>query len=93
MENKTYDIDTFEKLINVVNKENFDRFTIDFLQWLHYSVDILEAIREKYPEEVKGKTNWEIAKSSFTWIDDGKNDFKSVKVTNAQTGEVKVIKK
>ena len=93
LENKQYEIDTFEKLINVVNIENFDRFSLDFLQWLHYYVNVYDSIRKNHPEAVAGKTNWEIAQSKFVWIDDGKNDIKGVKVTNTNTGETKYFKK
>jgi len=89
MKEKKYEIDTFEKLLNVVNKENFDRFTIDLLQWIHYYIQVIDGTKNKYPEVCKDKTNWEIAKGKFIWIDDGKNEMKSVKVTNTKTGEVK----
>jgi hypothetical protein len=52
----------------------------------------MEKIREKHPKECEGKENWEIMKSSFIWIDDGKNDLKEVKLTNTKTGEIKKIK-
>ncbi len=89
---KKYEINTFEKLINVVNKENFERFSIDLLQWLHYSVDVLDKVKIAHPKECKGKENWEIMQSTFIWVDDGKNDLKSAKLTNNKTGEINEIK-
>jgi hypothetical protein len=89
---KKYEIETFENLINVVNKENFKRLSVDLLLWLNHNVNTMEKIREKHPKECEGKENWEIMKSSFIWIDDGKNDLKEVKLTNTKTGEIKKIK-
>lgn len=89
---KRYEIKTFEHLINVVNKENFERLSVDFLLWLNYNVDMMDKIRQKYPKEFEGKENWEIGKPSFIWIDDGKNDLKEVNLTNTKTGEIKKIK-
>jgi len=84
----TYDINTFDKLINVANSENIDRLSVDLLQWFFYSVKLIENIRLKYPEKTKNKTNSQIVKCSFRWIDDGKNDFKGVEITNPITGEI-----
>ena len=89
---KKYEIKTFENLINVVNKENFERLSIDLLLWLNHTVDMLDKIRKSLPKECEGKQNWEIMKCDFIWIDDGKNDLKSMRLINSNTGEVKEVK-
>ena len=48
--------------------------------------------RKSNPEISEGKLNWEIAKFSFTWVDDGKNDMLGVTISNEKTGEVNEIK-
>lgn len=88
---KEYEINTFEKLINVVNRENFERFSTDLLNWLNLSVALLDKIKAKHPKQCKEKTNWDILNSTFIWIDDGKKDQKIV-LTNIKTGEIKELK-
>lgn len=88
---KRYEIDSFEKLCNVINEENYERLTVDLAGWLRYITLMNKEFREKYPKECEGKTNWEIANCSFVWIDDGKNNLKEVKVTNRETGEIETI--
>ena len=84
---KQYKIDSFEKLL-----ENIDNISVDFSNWLRYTNDTYKRIRLEYPSETKGKSNTEILESAFIWIDDKKNDFKEVQLTNKSTGEIKEIK-
>lgn len=88
---KEYHIDSFEKLVNVINSDNFQAIAEDLLLWLTYVVIFYEEARKSNPE-LKDKTNWEITKCNFIWIDDGKHDMKSVNIHNTETGEVSVIK-
>ena len=89
MENeKKFVIDSFEKLLNVINGENIDRLSIDFLNWLNVYQQYVAELRKKYPKQTKGKLNWDICKSSFNWIDDGKNEIKFIEHHNQKTGEV-----
>lgn len=88
---KKYDIDSFEQLINVMNKDNFESITMDFLLWMGYVMQVMEASRKAFPEETKDKTNWEIAQCHFIWTDDGVNEAKSVTIKNTTTGEVTTL--
>lgn len=88
---KQYEIDSFKKLCNIITDENYEQITMDLCKWLAYHVHIMNEYRHKFPKESKGKTNWEIAKTSFIWIDDGKNDIKKVIIKNKETGEVYVV--
>ena len=90
-EPKRYEIDTFEKLVNVANMENIERLTIDFLSWLTYTTQIIDNARKTHPTVCKGKTYWEIIQSTFIWIDDGKNGLENVIIKNRNTGEQKTI--
>lgn len=85
---KRYEINSLDKLLNVANKENINRLSIDFLLFLNTHVNQIEAIRKQYPKECEGKTNQEIATGSFIWIDDGKNDLTGVTFKDKDTGEV-----
>jgi hypothetical protein len=87
-----YEIHTFEQLLNVVNIENSKRLAIDLGAWVMWYAKIMDNTREKFPEETDGKLNWEIAKSGFTWIDDGKHELKSLSVTDPRTGKKQVRK-
>ncbi len=84
---KQYEIDSFEKLINIINEDNFENLSTDLVHWLAIATAHYKTMRDQYPDQCKGKTNWEIAKAYFTWIDDGKHEHE-IKITNPQTGEV-----
>jgi hypothetical protein len=91
MENKEckrYEIDSLDKLINLVNSKNFDTLVEDFIVWLHVVNDTINIMREKYPEQTKNKLNTEIFKFSFIWIDDGKSGLNSINFHNIDTGEI-----
>ena len=83
---KEYHIDSFEKLINVVNSKNVENLASDLIGWLMFSEKIISQIREQYPEETKGKKNSELMKCSFIWVDDNKTDFIGVNIENRTTG-------
>jgi hypothetical protein len=90
MKPKEYEIDSFEKLVNVVNRENIQSLTSDITLWLMYVIETYEKIREAHPE-LADKSNWDIAKCHFTWVDDNRNDILSTKIVNRETGEVTKI--
>lgn len=85
---KQYNIDSFDKLCNAVTVENAERLAIDLAQWIIWYAHAIQQVREKAPKETKNKSNTKIAKASFTWVDDGKNDFLGGVVEDAQTGEI-----
>ena len=85
---KKYEIESFEQLVNVINKDNFEAITTDLMLWLMYVVQFYEEARKLNPD-LKDKTNWELSASHFIWIDDGKHDMKSVTIRNKETGEIK----
>lgn len=89
--NKTYEIDSFEKLVNVLGSDNFESLTVDLILWLGYQVKVFEEFRKLHPKWAKDKTNWQIANSFFIWTDDGKHEKTSVTVKNTLTGEIKVF--
>lgn len=88
---KRYEIDSFNKLINVANKENVERLALDLANWLIYVTNAIDQMRESHVQETKGKINSEIVEASFIWVDDKKYDLKGVKLINSQTGEVNNI--
>lgn len=87
-DNKTYHIDSWEKLLNVVNSENRDRLFVDLLSFLLYYENSITKIRNGMPEETKDIVNTDIAKAVFEWTDDGIEGLKSVSITDPSTGEV-----
>ncbi len=91
MSNK-YKIDSFERLCNIANTENIERLVMDMAHWLKSYVRLMDKLRKKYPNETKGKSNTEIAFSSFTWVDDGKTDILGANIENAATGELHEIR-
>jgi len=84
---KEYEIDSLEKLLNVITKENAPILIVDVAKWLFSYSDIMHKIRQGNPE-YKNKLNSEICKSSFIWIDDGKNDVTRGRLINQSTGEI-----
>lgn len=89
---KKYSIEGFEQFFNVLSDDNFERLMVDFMQASGVYLSYIKKIREQFPEETKDKLNWEISTYYFDWIDDGKNDMKSITVTNPKTGETKTTK-
>lgn len=83
----TYEINTFEQLLNVVNSENSKRLAIDLGAWLMWYAKVIENTRRDFPIETGNMLNWEIATGGFTWIDDGKHELKSVSITDPKTGK------
>lgn len=88
MKPKRYKIDSFEKLCNVVNKDNAEVLAVDLAQWLLSYNAVIQATREKYPQETEGKLNTQICEGHFIFYDDGKNDIKGADVFNPNTGEI-----
>ena len=84
----TYNIDTFEKLLNVVNADNAPRLAVDLGQWLVFYAHAIAKMREQNISETAGLSNCEIARSVFHWIDDGKNEFQGYTVADPNTGKV-----
>lgn len=82
MGNKTYNISTISELLDIVNDDNIENLTIDFATWLHAYLGIMNEVKKLNPSQTKGLRNSEIASSSFVWINDGKNDLKSITITN-----------
>jgi hypothetical protein len=77
---KEYEVKSLEDLCDLVDAKNVEVLAEDLKNWLiSYHVTI-DAIREQLPESMQSKKNSEIAKSSFTWIDDGKNHLKGVSI-------------
>ena len=89
---KEYMINSFDRLANAVNEDNFQVLAVDLAQVLiSYHIQI-KAVREARPKETKNKKNSQILKFGFTFIDDGKNDFLGYDLENNQTGEVTKIR-
>jgi len=87
---KKYEIETLEQLVNITTPDNFERLSIDFLLWLNQVNQTFAKLKER--EEYKDKINSDIAKVKFIWIDDGKNELKSMQLKNTTTGEVTTVK-
>jgi len=83
---KEYEIDSFEKLCNVVTKENVKRLGFDLIGWLVIYAEAIELFRSKYPD-YKNYTNWQLAKGLFIWVDDGNNQMLGFTFVNKDTGE------
>lgn len=77
---KEHPIKSLDDLCNLVNGENVQRLAVDTAQWLISYQHSIDLIRKNYPRETEGKSNTEIAKGSFSWIDDGKHDLKEIRV-------------
>jgi hypothetical protein len=84
---KRYEIETLSQLVNVVDDENFDRITTDFVLWLNYMKEMFKQVKESNPE-YKNKSNSEIAKSVFIWNDDGIIGLRNAHIKVTETGEI-----
>ena len=84
-------IDSFEKLCNTVNDSNIETLSKDLALWLVSYNHVITLFRKNHPEETRGKKNFEIAKGSFEWIDDGKTNIKKFVFKADDTGDEKHI--
>lgn len=91
-EPKTYHIQTFEQLLNVVNQENCERLMTDFTAWIKMYLQLIAELKEQHPGQLDNYPNYMIADASFIWVDDGKNDFLGGRFIDGQTGEITYIK-
>ena len=92
-EKKEYNIDSFEKLLNIMDEDNFENLLIDFAKFCSSYLAYVKGFRDKYPKETKNKHNSQILKvRGFTWIDDGKHELRFVKIENVFTGEIHNMK-
>lgn len=73
-----YDINSFDDLCDLVSSDNVEILSEDLKNWLNLYISMVDLIRKEYPKETEGLKNTQIAKGSFTWIDDGKNDLKEI---------------
>jgi len=86
---KEYKINSFNDLCNLVNDNNLDVLAEDLKNWLVSYHFAIKEIRKLHPEVTDGKTNTEIAKGSFTWIDDNETKIKGVVIEqNGKTERV-----
>ena len=86
---KEYKIKSLDDLCNLVNDNNLEVLSEDVKNWLiSYHLTIKE-IRKLHPKVTDGKTNIEIAKGSFIWIDDNETKIKGVVIEqNGKTERV-----
>lgn len=87
-----YYIETLEQLHNVINDETIQCFVDSFAQHIIMYNEYIKMVRKEHPEETKGKSNSEILQSSFTFINDGKNDYKGVDLVEKETGKITRIR-
>lgn len=88
MEPKEYHIKSFKQICNAITDENLDNLIIDMAIGLSTYLDAVKKMKAEFPK-LKNKSNWDILRFEFNWVDDGKNDVVGIKVTNDQTGETK----
>ena len=84
---KTFEIDSFEKLLNVVDEDNIGDLGICLFHYLHHYTKVIKEYRKTYPKECKGKLNYQIIPTSFIWTDDGIEELTKVQMVNSKTGE------
>jgi hypothetical protein len=90
---KEYHIDSFEKLVNIVTKDNIGDLVTDLVMWLGITLQVLESVREDkgLSTEERKMSNWDLLKPTFIWKDDGENKLTKVVLTNTITGEKTTI--
>lgn len=53
MEHKKYEIDSFERLCNLVTDDNLQSVMVDMYTWLSHYVNIVKTVKEKKPGTVR----------------------------------------
>lgn len=92
MEEKHYEIRSFEELCNIADDSNIESLATDLALWLIQYQKLISDIRKINPEATKGKTNWQIAEGGFNWMNDGKHDMVGFQTTIKETGETRFYK-
>lgn len=87
---KEYKVRSLDDLCNLVNENNYETLAEDVKTWLISYHLTIESIRKTHPKQTQGKTNTEIAKGGFTWIDDGKNDVLGMTIESDGKEKIKV---
>ena len=77
---KEYEVKDFKTLCDMVSDKNVTVLSLDLAKWLVSYNWSINQLRNAYPKQTKGKSNTEIASGYFTWIDDGKNDLKDIRI-------------
>jgi len=88
---KKYEIETLEQLVNIVNDENFEVISTDFVLWLNYMNQTFKQVKEHNPE-LKDAANSDIAKVVFVWNDDGIIGLHKAQIRVKETGEIIELK-
>ena len=89
--NKTYEIGSWEQLLNAVNPENVGRMAVDLCKTLILYANTSDHVRKSQglPESTPNTTV--LPMTHFEWVDDGINEITQVKITDPITGEVGII--
>jgi hypothetical protein len=90
-EPKRFNIDSFERLLNVLTLDNLQCLSIDIVEWMAMYISLIEKTRKENPESTEGKSNWELIQATFVYIDDGESGIKYTQLTNKSTGEITII--
>lgn len=85
---KTYNIDSFKRLANVVNEENCERLAIDIGKALIFYAHAISKWRKQNPGLSSEMYNSNIAEFEFDWIDDGKHEIHKPQIIAKETGEI-----
>ena len=84
-----YEINSIDDICDTLTTENYVRFMTDVISSFTFYLESANAVKKLHPEFAHLK-NSEIAKFSFVWIDDGKNDVKSITIKGPEGQETKI---
>ena len=87
---KEYNIDSFDKLANAANDDNYENLAIDLAQMFIVYYEQIKIVRKE--KETDGLTNTDIFTFGFRFVDDGKNDVLGIDLTNNSNGEITKIR-
>jgi hypothetical protein len=89
---KEYNIDSFDKLANAANDDNYENLAIDLAQMFIVYYEQIKIVRKVRPKETDGLINTDIFTFGFRFVDDSKNDVLGIDLTNKSNGEITKIR-
>jgi hypothetical protein len=89
---KEYKIDSFNKLANAANNDNYKILAVDLAQMFLLYYENIKKVRRSKSIDTDSLLNTEIFTFGFKFVDDGKNDILGCNLQNNQTGEITKIK-
>jgi hypothetical protein len=87
---EVYEIDSFQKMLNVANKDNFEDLTNCFFKYMMFHVLMKDECKDLEDLTLSGFDAY-ILGNGFIWTDDGETRMDVLRVKDPDTGKITEI--